>query len=487
MRNQTLKEALDRHLKIATRNQTGRRLKANFDHNSLASPNFTTVAPIKKSEYQHVFEGDVNALLAELKPKKILNLASDEIINEIDFFDDCLMLYISKVSQIKVLFAKMNENSQEKDEKLEFYEVNLGPGNNHGVVKPGVNHNSHQKHIRFFVDTPFSYAQAMDFEVNSGNLRIIDQAVIAGRKFDTRKFEVTVVNAPTLDGVRVPITLIHPKGYLNSDGLPRRLNDPRKLLLKSYGCYGLNLTVDFEISNWSLLERGWTIAYAHVRGGSELGKQWHMAATKLNKFKSVTDIVAAANFLVAEGFTHSSLLCAASNSAGAGLLAAAVNQQPQLFKAVELSAPFLDIKGCLTKPDLPLSKSDYHEFGDPINDPRAYDSISSLCPYTNLRASEYPAMLLTAFKDDYRTPLWNVFKYTAKFRSLAKSPTRVREFCDKNLAVIIDEGSHLGTSDNEANIERSALSTAFFEWIIEERSNDVEKKVRYSLLKKLFN
>ena len=168
------------------------------------------------------------------------------------------------------------------------------------------------------------------------------------------------------------------------------------------------------------------------------------------------------------------------------MLASAMNMRPQMFKAIHLNAPFLDIRGCLMDSDLPLSKSDYHEFGDPTTDPRAYDSISSLCPYTNLQSAEYPSVLITAFKDDYRTPLWNVLKYTSKFRDTVKKPQKVKEFCDKNICMIVDEGSHLGTNDSQSNVERNAISTAYFEWIVETMSTDVTSKTKSTLFRNLF-
>lgn len=478
-----LAAVLKRHTQAAASSQTGRRVKASPPPAD-APDRFAGVAKIPRSEFAHVFEGKVEAVLADLKPVEILKLSPEEVISEVDFFDDSLMVYASHVSRVRLLFARLDADTAAGAKPAAFTPVDQANSDSFGVAKPAANLNAQQSHIRFFVDTPFSYSKALDFDVNAGHLRVVEEALIAGKKFDPRKFEVTLVHAPTLDGASVPVTLIHPKRYLGPEGLPRRLGDPKKLLLKSYGCYGLNLNLDFEVANWSLLERGWIIAYAHIRGGSELGKAWHQVATKTSKFKSVEDIVAVSNFLVAEGFTHPSLLCATSNSAGAGLLAAAINQQPDLFKAIHLNAPFLDIRGCLTKPELPLSKSDYHEFGDPSTSAGALASIGSLCPYTNLRAAEYPAMLVTAFKGDYRTPLWNVFKYAAKFRSLAHSPKRVRQFCDKNLAVVVDEGSHLGTSDSESNVERTALTTAFLEWVVEEQSLDLEKKLSFSLLKK---
>lgn len=480
--SQQFKAVLNKYLTLAKKDSSKKRNRTDTAEEGLPyiNPSFSTVLPIKLSPRHHVFDVNVTALQNDLKPKKLIDLKKDEIISEIDFFDDCLVLYILQVSKSKLLFADMasfkKENNSSEDTPFEFKEINLGKGETHGLIKPGVNHNSIQQNIRFFIDTPFSYSKALDLNVSSQKTSLLDEARITGKKFAADDYQISLIYAPSIDGVRIPISLIHKKGYLNKEGLPKRVLDQKKLLLKTYGCYGMNLTLDFDISNWSLLERDWVIAYAHIRGGSELGKEWHSAALKHHKHRSVQDIISCSDFLVAHQFTHPSLFCASSNSAGAGLLASSINLKPAMFKAVHLNAPFLDIKGCLTKPELPLSASDYHEFGNPVSDPRAYDSISSICPYTNLKASDYPAILITAFKEDYRTPLWNVFKYTAKLRELNQNnqESRISPFCEGNVAVIVDDGSHNGTEDSVANLERQALTTSFFEWVVEERSKDVE-------------
>lgn len=481
-----LSQILDKH-RLAALNEAKSKGKASSK--VPRSPNFTKVVPIEISRKQHVLETDTTALLKDLKPVKLIDLEKDEIITEIDFFDDSIMLYINKVSQLKLLFANLSNLTVEKDKaEVEFKQLDLGPDARFGQVKPGVNHNSLQTDIRFFVDTPFSYAKAYDYHISTGKVDVIDQTKISGKKFDWQQFEITVVHAPTSDGCKVPITLIHKKGMVNKHGLPRRVMDPQKLLLKSYGCYGMNLNLDFSVANWSLLERDWILAFAHIRGGSELGKEWHTSATKNNKYKSVQDIISSAEYLVANGFTHPSLLCADSNSAGAGLLASSVNMNPTLFKAVHYNAPFLDIQGCLIDPDQPLSQSDYTEFGNPTTDSRAFDSISSLCPYTNLKPADYPATLITAFADDYRTPLWSVLKYTAKLRDAKVKHIndsrmlhkdfrhRVADINEGNVCLIVDEGSHVGTDDCDANTERAALVAAYYEWIVEEKSLDVHRE-----------
>jgi protease II len=486
-------QALAKH--SSSSNKTANKLQTKEKkepYGKIASEHWTKVVPMKFSTEHSLNEEYPISIMEELKPTIIYTLGENEVITETDVFDNSIILYLLKVSKATILQSLIPEDIEKKlqdqpnKNPLVFTEVSLGESNQHGVVRPGANQNSHQDKVRIHFDSPFTYNKTYDLDIASGKVKVIESFKIQGKAFNENDYETTVVFAPTIDGVKIPITLIHKKNYLNKDKLPKRIGTPNKLLLRTYGCYNMNNTMEFDTANWSLLERGWIIAYGHIRGGGDLGKAWHESAIKLNKHKTAEDIIACCNFLVAEGFTHPSLLCATSNSGGAGMLAAAMNIKPQTFKAVHLSAPFLDIRGCLLDPDQPLSQSDYHEFGNPITEARSFDAISSLCPYTNLLPQEYPSVLITAYEDDYRTPMWNILKYTNKFRSTVQQPTRVKEFCSKNIAVIIDEGSHLGTADQQSNVERTAIATAFYEWAVESMSTDVEKKVQLKLFSKLF-
>lgn len=436
-------------------------------------------------------------------PIPLFGLAKSCNISDLDVFKESILLYVTEVGRVKVLYGKLGdklsqiENNKQKDikqmrqdiakEGVSLVEVDIGSNFTHGTIHPGVNYDENQPLARFSVNTPFTYQTTFDVDNSTGKATLIDKEEINGKKFDSQKYEMTTVYAPTSDGIQIPITLVHKKRFLGRGNLPTRLSEPSKLLLKTYGCYGMSNLVEFDIGNWSLLERGWIIAYPHVRGGQELGKSWHTDAIGVNKYKTVEDIEACANYLIAEGFTHSSLLCGTSNSAGAGMMASAMNLNPSLFKAVYLSVPFLDIKGSLMQPDLPLSQSDYHEFGNPLENAQAYDSLTALCPLTNLRNEEYPAVLMNTYFSDYRTPIWHSLKYAKRFREVTKPSSRVRRINGHNIAIIAEEGSHKGMSDEDINLERTALTTAYFEWVVEDMSNDIEKTIGKSFFSRLLN
>lgn len=135
---------------------------------------------------------------------------------------------------------------------------------------------------------------------------------------------------------------------------------------------------------------------------------------------AVKDLISCANFLIAEGYTHPSVLCAVAGSAGATNLATAINMRPDLWKAVVLNVPFLDVIGSLTDENQPLTQSDFQEFGNPNKEEKDYLNLLSYSPYENILETVYPAIYVKAAEDDFRAPLWNVMKYVSRFRDRAK-------------------------------------------------------------------
>ena len=444
-------------------------------------------------------------------PDSVGNL-QNVVITEIDFLEQAILLYGTQVSKAVVLkleldedfaeFVEENSKSPQKNreenqpKELKFEEIAF-TDNQYGFVSPGTNQSVESTNkIRFHFDSPFEYNSVYDYYlegsesqgISSGGsnflktslgatqnhkIELLEQFESAGKKFKKSDFEVKLLHAPTRDGKQVPITLIQPKRFSAKGS--NRPKQPTKLLLKTYGCYGLNNDLDFSITNWSLLERDWSIAYAHIRGGSELGLEWHKQATKTSKIVSTFDLLACAEYLIAGGYTHPSLLCGASNSAGGTVLASAVNIRPNLFKAVHLTAPFLDLSTSLLDPSQPLSVSDYAEFGNPLEDEEAYLNVLSLCPYSNIQTGvEYPAVFIEAFDKDFRTPVGNVLKYAARFRQRVARPSRLKEFNDKNIVVKISEGSHVSSGSAEDGLEDAVSSAGFLEWLIESWSLDIE-------------
>jgi oligopeptidase B len=235
----------------------------------------------------------------------------------------------------------------------------------------------------------------------------------------------------------------------------------------------------------SALQRGWVIAYAHLRGGNELGHSWHTSAVKENKLKSIEDLIGCVASLVEKGYTHPSLLCGLGSSAGATVLAAAVNRRPDLWKSVVYSYPFLDVLGNLLDRDLPLTIPDFEEFGNPIDDSNAFNYIKSYSPYLhklvnysydNIQHHSYPAKYIIAGSNDYRAPLLGVMKYSRRFRELSKPSLRTQDVLHKGLVMDVYESGHQGKAGTIAGIEEIAKYMAFFEYMVGEGNREVTRQ-----------
>jgi oligopeptidase B len=211
------------------------------------------------------------------------------------------------------------------------------------------------------------------------------------------------------DGTRVPISLVYKKGLERNGAHP--------LLLYGYGSYGASMPVNFNSSRLSLLDRGVIYALAHIRGGKEMGKIWHEQGRMLHKRNTFTDFIAAAEFLIKERYTSSDTLAIEGGSAGGLLIGAVVNMRPDLFKAAVLHVPFVDVINTMLDASLPLTVGEYLEWGNP-NVREEYDYIKTYCPYTNLSAKKYPAMLVRTSFNDSQVMYWEPAKYVAKLRTL---------------------------------------------------------------------
>ena len=227
--------------------------------------------------------------------------------------------------------------------------------------------------------------------------------------FDPARYRTERLHATAPDGTRVPISLVRPTDA------PRDGSGP--LLLAGYGAYGIPYPVTFSSNRLSLLDRGVTVAIAHVRGGGELGKRWHDDGRMLAKRHTFTDFVACADFLVASGYAARARLAIEGGSAGGLLVGAVLNLRPDLCRAAVLRVPFVDVVNTMLDESLPLTIGEYEEWGNPKV--RAeYDVLESYCPYTNLARGPYPAMLVRTSLNDSQVMYWEPAKYVAKLRTL---------------------------------------------------------------------
>jgi oligopeptidase B len=270
------------------------------------------------------------------------------------------------------------------------------------------NHEFRSNVFRFAYSSFVTPDSVIAYNMDTRERAVLKQTRIAG--YCASHYASERIFATAGDGARVPVSLVYRK-----DTQQRRA--PRPLLLYGYGAYGVSAPISFSPARLSLLDRGVVYAVAHVRGGGELGEAWHDAGRLLSKLNSFTDFISAAEQLVGENYTAPDRLAVWGNSAGGLLAAAAINMRPELFRAAVLEVPFVDVLGAMTDPTLPLTVSDYPEWGDP-REPQAYSYMRSYSPYDNVEAKAYPAMLVKAALNDSQVMYWGAAKYVARLRAL---------------------------------------------------------------------
>ncbi|XP_019404919.1 PREDICTED: prolyl endopeptidase-like isoform X5 [Crocodylus porosus] len=216
------------------------------------------------------------------------------------------------------------------------------------------------------------------------------------------------LTAKSKDETLVPITVFH---NTNSKELHRK-----PLLVHVYGAYGIDLNMSFKAENLMLIDNGWILAYCHVRGGGELGLGWHRDGRKHNKLNGFYDLKACMMLLHEVGYSQPKYTALTGASAGGVLAGALCNANPELFGAMVLQAPFLNVLNTMLDTHLPLTIEEQEEWGDPLTDDKCMEYIKSYCPYHNIKPQHYPSVLITAYENDERIPLTGVLRYIHKLR-----------------------------------------------------------------------
>ncbi|AUF95427.1 peptidase S9 [Pseudomonas sp. 02C 26] len=286
-------------------------------------------------------------------------------------------------------------------------------------------------------------AQVRQLELANGAQSVLKQTPVLGA-FDADAYVSERLWATANDGTQVPISLV------------RRRDDVGKtvpLYLYGYGAYGESLDPWFSHARLSLLERGVAFAIAHVRGGGELGEAWYRAGKQEHKQNTFDDFIACAEHLIATGVSRPEQLAISGGSAGGLLIGAVLNLRPQLFRCAIAEVPFVDVLNTMLDPELPLTVTEYDEWGNP-EQPEVHARIKAYAPYENVKAQAYPAMLVVAGYNDSRVQYWEAAKWVARLRTLKT---------DNNLLLLKTEmgAGHGGMSGRYQGLRDVALEYAF--------------------------
>jgi len=363
----------------------------------------------------------------------IVKMKENTQIIDFLFTDNFMVIKTLKNSFIEVLYKNKNEKKWKRiNFSSEVFYVSFNKKEN--------------DNINLYYSNPKTPYTKYNFDLTTNKLTKIKETKV---KYKYRNY-LKSINikrewVKSKDGIKIPITIIK-GGY--------SVKNHKGLILKAYGMYGaFGQGYNFNKEDVSLLNEGYTIVYAHVRGGGELGKKWHLDGKLLNKENTFNDYISCAEYLIKKKYTTPDYLVGYGNSAGGLLMGVVINRRPELFNTVILDHPYLDALTTMMMDTLPLTTDHYKEVGNP-KEKIFYDYMKSYSPYQNIKKQDYPNLLFIASSNDYQTPTWQIAKYVAK----------VREFNTSTNTILFttDFGSgHTGSTQGNQRLKGMSFKNAY--------------------------
>ena len=274
--------------------------------------------------------------------------------------------------------------------------------------------------------------------------------------YDASLYTTERVMIAARDGAQVPVSILYRK-----DRKGPREGGNAPLFQYGYGAYGISIAPSFSVTRFSLVDRGYAFAIAHIRGGDDMGRRWYLDGKLEKRTNTFNDFVDVANGLIERGFVAKGRIAISGGSAGGELMGAVVNSDPDLWGAVVAHVPFVDVLNTMLDDTLPLTPGEWPEWGNPITDKAAFAFIQSYCPYTNVSAHAYPPMMVTAGLNDPRVTYWEPAKWVAKLREFKT---------DENILLSKTNmgAGHGGKSGRWESLKETAEEFGFILWVMGE-------------------
>ena len=301
------------------------------------------------------------------------------------------------------------------------------------------------KLFRFVYESMTTPPSTYDIDLSTHEKTLLREEEVLGG-FDRNNYESERLFVVVRDGAKVPVSLVYRKGMTK--------NGKNPLLQYGYGSYGDTIYPEFDEEVLSLLDRGFIYAIAHIRGGSELGRNWYYGGRQLKKKNTFTDFIECTHYLIEQGYTSSDCVFATGVSAGGLLMGAIINMEPDLYKGVDAGVPFVDAVTTMLDPDIPLVTSEYDEWGNP-HEKVFYDYMLSYSPYDNIEKKDYPNLIVTAVLQDSQVQYWEPAKWVARLRANKTDSNRLVLHTDVH-------AGHGGKSGRYQPLRETALIYAFF-------------------------
>ena len=356
-------------------------------------------------------------------------------LDGMDLFEDYMVIYEREKGLNNIHVYNFSDGS---DYYIDFPEPIY-------TVSGGANPEYETDKLRFIYYSMVTPRSVYDYDLETRERELKKQQEVLGG-YDPSQYETKRVYATSHDGTEIPISMVYKKDQFKQDGT-------NLLYLYVYGAYGSSMDPWFSSVRLSLLDRGFVWALAHVRGGGLLGRQWYEEGKLLKKRNTFLDLIACGEHLVKESYTSKEKMVVAGGSAGGMTVGATMNMRPDLFEIVIAQVPFVDVINTMMDPTIPLTVVEYDEWGNP-NDEEYYNYMRSYSPYDNVKAQDYPTILITAGLNDPRVQYWEPAKWTAKLRATKTD--------DNPLLFKIKMGEgHMGASGRYDAIKDIAFEYAF--------------------------
>jgi protease II len=363
--------------------------------------------------------------------KEVIPHSKDVLITDFIVTENYFVLETYKDSYLEIKYKRKNESKWEEiDFKNKIFNASIQ------LIK--------DDKVKIYYSNPRTPHTQFEFDLTNAALTK-RKATKIKRGINPQYYKTERLWAKSKDGVKIPITLT------------KSLSPKKKhkgLILKAYGAYGnYPLGNTFSAEDAILLNDGFTIAYAHIRGSIAMGNQWYLDGKLLNKENSFDDYISCAEYLIKKKITTPDHLIGYGNSAGGLIMGVVINRRPELFNTIVLDHPYLDVLTTMMNDSLPLTTDEYKEWGNP-SEKEVYKYIKSYSPYQNIKKQEYPNLLFIASSNDFQTPVWQIAKYVAK----------LKEFNTGNNSILFktDIGSgHIGNTSGKEWIKNLSFQYAY--------------------------
>lgn len=366
--------------------------------------------------------------------REVIPHKNDVMLIGVDVFENHLVIYERKDGSAHIRISDVDVNSNVR--YIQFPEPTY-------YFEPECNNDFRSNKLRIKYSSLITPHSIFDIHLDSGKWELKKEDKING--YDRSQYVCDLIYATAADGKQIPISISYRKDI--------KLDGSNPMLLHGYGAYGSILDPEFTPNRISLLDRGFVYAIGHIRGSSTLGREWYEDGKVLNKKNSFTDFIACAEHLIKQGFTSKEKLAIMGVSAGGLLVGACMTMRPDLYKAVIAKVPFMDVINSMSDPTIPLTTHEYDEWGNPAIKEH-FDYMMSYSPYDNIKAANYPNLLLTAGFNDPRVAYWEPAKFAAKLRELKT---------DSNMLLLKTNfnAGHAGSSGRYDFLKEVAFEYAF--------------------------